>query len=86
MDQVFLLLEQAANSNAYIRRFNILVPSMSDKKKIEMMLKQNAELFRENEQGKSLGNKDSRKQHTFQKVSLFRSKGNRGRGIFSRAG
>ena len=49
MDQVFLLLGQVINSFAYIRRFNILMSFMSDKKKIEMMLKQNAESFRDNE-------------------------------------
>ena len=49
MDHVILLLGQAINTCAYIRIFNILMSLMRDKKKAEMMLKKNAESFRDNE-------------------------------------
>ena len=44
-DQVILLLGQAMNSCAYIRRFNILMAFLGDKKKVDNMLKDNASAF-----------------------------------------
>ena len=44
-----MLLGQAVNTCAYIRRFNILMSLISDKEKIKIMLKENAEAFRNNE-------------------------------------
>ena len=49
MNKVILLLDQAVNRCAYIRRFNVLMLFMNDKKKAEMMLKENAGGFRDNE-------------------------------------
>ena len=49
MDQVVLLLGQAVNTCAYIRRFNILMSFIGDKEKVQIMLKENAEAFRDNE-------------------------------------
>ena len=49
MDQVVLFLCQAVNTRAHIRRFNILMSFISDKKKVEMLLKENTEAFRDNE-------------------------------------
>ena len=49
MDQVVLFLGQAVNTRAHIRRFNILMSFISDKKKVEMLLKENTEAFRDNE-------------------------------------
>ena len=49
MDHVVSLLSQVVNTYAYIRRLNILMSFMSDKKKVEMMLKETAEAFRDNE-------------------------------------
>ena len=37
MEQLILLLGQAVNKCAYIRRFNTLMSFISDKKKFEMM-------------------------------------------------
>ena len=41
--------DQAVDTLAYIRRFNILMSFMSDKEKVKMMLKENSEAFRDNE-------------------------------------
>ena len=49
MDQVVLFLGQAVHPHADIRRFNILMSFISDKKKVEMLLKENTEAFRDNE-------------------------------------
>ena len=49
MDQVVLLLGQAVNTCVYIRRFNILMSFISDKEKVKIMLKENAEASRDNE-------------------------------------
>ena len=49
MSQVILLVRQVVNTCAYIRRFNILMSFLSVKKKVEIMLKENAEAFRNNE-------------------------------------
>ena len=49
MDQVVLFLGQAVNTRAHIRRFNILMSFISDKKKVEMLLKEHTEAFRDNE-------------------------------------
>ena len=43
--QVILLLEQAMNSCSYIRRFNVLISFIGDKKRVESMLKDNATTF-----------------------------------------
>ena len=43
MEQLILLLGQAVNKCAYIRRFNTLMSFISDKKKFEMMPEDNAE-------------------------------------------
>ena len=48
-DQTILLLGQAVNSCAYIRRFNILMSFMTDKKKVEGILKENAAVFAESD-------------------------------------
>ena len=44
-DQVVLLLGQAMNSCSYIRRFNVLMSFVGDKKRVESMLKDNATAF-----------------------------------------
>ena len=44
-DQVILLLGQAMNSCSYIRRFNVLMSFIGDKKRVESMLKDNATAF-----------------------------------------
>ena len=44
-DQVVSLLGQAMNSCSYIRRFNVLMSFIGDKKWIESMLKDNATAF-----------------------------------------
>ena len=44
-DQVVLLLGQAINSCSYIRRFNVLMSFVGDKKRVESMLKDNATAF-----------------------------------------
>ena len=49
MDQVILLLDQAVNTCAYIKRINALMSFMSDTKKVGIMLKENAEVFKDNE-------------------------------------
>ena len=49
MDQVILLLDQAVNTCTYIKRINALMSFMSDKKKVGIMLKENAEVFKDNE-------------------------------------
>ena len=41
-DQVILLLGQAMNSCSYIRRFNVLMPFVGNKKRAQSMLKDNA--------------------------------------------
>ena len=46
-DQVILLLEQAMNSRSYIRRFNVLMSFVGDKKRTESMLKDNTTAFSE---------------------------------------
>ena len=48
MGQEILLFGQAVNTWAYVRRFNILLSFMSEKKKVEMMLEKNAEAFNDN--------------------------------------
>ena len=49
MDQVILLLDQAVNTCTYIKRINALMSFMSDTKKVGIMLKENAEVFKDNE-------------------------------------
>ena len=44
-DQVILFLGQAMNSCSYIRRFNILMSFLGDKKRVESMLQDNAAVF-----------------------------------------
>ena len=44
-DQVVLLLGQAMNSCSYIRRFNVLMSFLGDKKRVESMLQDNAAVF-----------------------------------------
>ena len=44
-DQVILLLGQAMNLCSYIRRFNVLMFFVGDKKRVEFMLKENATAF-----------------------------------------
>ena len=46
MGQLILLLDQVVSIFAYRRRFDILMSFLSDKKKVEVMLKENAEAFR----------------------------------------
>ena len=48
-DQVILLLKQVVNSCSYIRRFNVLMSFVGDKKRVESMLKDNATTFLEAE-------------------------------------
>ena len=48
-DQVVLLLEPAMISCSYIRRFNVLMSFVGDKKRVESMLKDNATAFLEAE-------------------------------------
>ena len=113
-DQVVLLLGQAMNSCSYIRRFNVLMSFVGDKKRVESMLKDNATAFSdacnmlfgskyEELVAKSLSSKNKSKElfgsiknqgsskegsrrQPFRKGPLFRSRGNRGRGIFTAAG
>ena len=44
-DQVILLLGQAMNSCSYIRRFNVLMFFVGDKKRVGFMFKDNATAF-----------------------------------------
>ena len=44
-DQVILFLGQAMNSCSYIRRFNVLMSFVGDKKRVESMCKDNATAF-----------------------------------------
>ena len=44
-DQVILLLRQTMNSYSYIRRFNVLMSFVGDKKIVEYMLKDNSIAF-----------------------------------------
>ena len=44
-NQVVLLLGQAMNSCSYIRRFNVLMFIVRDKKRVECMLKDHARAF-----------------------------------------
>ena len=113
-DQVILFLGQAMNSCSYIRRFNVLMSFVGDKKRVESMLKDNATAFSdagnmlfgskyEELVAKSLSSKNKSKElfgsiknqgsskegsrrQPFRKGPLFRSRGNRGRGIFTAAG
>ena len=48
-DQVVLLFGQVVNTCAYTGRFNILMSFMSDKNKVEMMLKKSVKAFKNNE-------------------------------------
>ena len=48
-DQVILLLGQAMNSCFYIRHFNVLMPFVGVKKRVESMLKDSATAFSEGE-------------------------------------
>ena len=50
MDQVVLLLGQAINTCSYIRRFNILMSFIGDKVKVDAMLKENAEAFKDSKE------------------------------------
>ena len=48
-NQVILLFGQPVNSSSYIRRFNVLMAFVGDKKKVESMLKASATAFSEAE-------------------------------------
>ena len=113
-DQVILLLGQAMNSCSYIRRFNVLMSFVGNKKRVESMFKDNATAFSdagnilfwpkyEELVAKSLSSKNRSKELfgsiknqglskegsrrlCIRKGPLFRSRGNRGRGIFTAAG
>ena len=50
MDQSMKLLGQAVNTCSYIKRFKVLILFVSGKNRVEMMLIENADAFRENEQ------------------------------------
>ena len=95
------------NSCSYIRRFNVLMSFVGDKKRVESMLKDNATAFsdagnmlfrskyeelvekslssrnRSKELFGSIKNQESSSPFFFQKGPLFRSRENRGRGIFT---
>ena len=45
LDQVLILLGQSVNSCTYTRRFNILMAFINDKKRVEVMMKENADAF-----------------------------------------
>ena len=113
-DQVILLLGQAMNSCSYIKRFNVLMSFVGNKKRVESMFKDNATAFSdagnilfwpkyEELVAKSLSSKNRSKELfgsiknqglskegsrrlCIRKGPLFRSRGNRGRGIFTAAG
>ena len=113
-DQVILLLGQAMNSCSCIRRFNVLMSFVGNKKRVESMFKDNATAFSdagnilfwpkyEELVAKSLSSKNRSKELfgsiknqglskegsrrlCIRKGPLFRSRGNRGRGIFTAAG
>ena len=45
LDQGLILLEQSVNNCTYIRRFNIIMALLNDKKKVETVIKENSLAF-----------------------------------------
>lgn len=50
MDQAIRLLGQTVSTCFYIKRFKILISRVSNKSRVEMMLKENAQALREKEE------------------------------------